>query len=142
MMTQSWMGTDFTNDDLVKETSMTDDYDATLNGDSTIDGRACYRITLIPKPDAAVVWGKVIVFVDKKDYIQMMVRFYDEDNYLVNTFRGYDIKDMGGRLLPARTEMIPADKPGQKTVPIYTKLQFDVAIGTDFFTVENMQKVK
>lgn len=142
MMSQSWMGTDFTNDDLVKESSLSDDYDASFSGDSVIGGRDCYRIILIPKPDAAVVWGKLILFIDKKDLIEMLTRFYDEDGMLVNTLVSSDIKMLGGKLLPARTEMIPADKPNQKTVLIYNSLEFDIDIPDNFFSVQNMSRVK
>ena len=75
MMSQSWMGTDFTNDDLVKESSVVNDYDHSIIGDTTIDNRNCYIIRMIPKAEAAVVWGKVIVCVDKKDFIELHTRF-------------------------------------------------------------------
>ena len=71
MMAQSWMGTDFSNDDLVKESSVTDDYTKSISGEAVIQGRSCYIINMIPKPEAAVVWGMVKVWIDKADYIQM-----------------------------------------------------------------------
>ena len=77
MMSQSWMGTDFTNDDLVRESSTVNDYIHKLLGDSTIIGRTCYKLELIPKEDAAVVWGKVILFIDKKDFLQLRSEMYD-----------------------------------------------------------------
>lgn len=142
MMMQSWMGTDFTNDDFVKQSSVVNDYTHVLSGDSTIAGRPCYKITMTPKPEAAVVWGKVILFIDKKDYIEMRIEFYDEESMLVNTMNGSDIKLLGGKLLASRTEMIPAGKPDQKTVLIYNSLKFDLPMDDNFFTVQNMQKLK
>lgn len=142
MMTQSWMGTDFTNDDLVKESSVVDDYTHTLEGDSVIQERACHKIKLIPKPDAVVVWGKIIVWIDKKDYLQLRAEFYDEENQLVNTMVSSDIKLLGGRLLPAKVEMIPAGKKGEKTVMTYSSIIFDQPIDDNFFTTPNMKKVK
>jgi hypothetical protein len=68
MMSQSWMGTDFTNDDLVKESSIVNDYNHSIVGDTIIQERNCYTIQLIPKPEAAVVWGKLFVCIDKKDF--------------------------------------------------------------------------
>jgi hypothetical protein len=68
MMTQSWMGTDFTNDDLVKKSSIVEDYDHTIIGDTVIRNRSCYAIRMIPKPTAAVVWSKVIICIDQKCY--------------------------------------------------------------------------
>lgn len=142
MMMQSWMGTDFTNDDLVKESSVVYDYTHTLDGDSTIEGRDCYRIVLKPKPDAAVVWGKVISYIDKKDYMQMRLEQYDEDGELVNIMAGSEPKMLGGKLLPSHVEMIPVEKPGQKTVMIYTNMKFDESYDDNFFTVQNMNRVK
>lgn len=142
MMTQSWMGTDFTNDDLVRESSIVDDYIHSFAGDSVIEGRSCYRILLIPKPESAVVWGKIAVWIDKEDYIQMRAEFYDEENNLINTMQSSDIKTMGGRLIPTKVEMIPSDKKGQKTVMIYNSISFDQPIERNFFTTQNMKKVK
>lgn len=142
MMAQSWMGTDFSNDDLVRESSVVEDYEHSFGKDSVIQGRDCYKIKMIPKLDAAVVWGMVIVWVDKKDYLQLRAEFYDEDNILVNTLQGYDIKTIGGRLIPTRTEMIPADKKGNKTVLIYNSIIFDESIEDSFFTIQNMKKIK
>ena len=70
MMSQSWMGTDFTNDDLVKESSIVNDYLHSIIGDTTIDNRVCYIIQMIPKPEAAVVWSKLIVCIDKIDFFR------------------------------------------------------------------------
>lgn len=142
MMMQSWMGTDFTNDDLVKQSSLVNDYVHTLSNDSTLEGRSCYKIIMMPKPEAAVVWGKIVLFIDKKEFMEIRAEYYDEDGALVNIMNGSDIKMLGGKLLPAKMEMIPVDKPGQKTVLIYNDLKFDVMIDDNFFTVQNMKQVK
>ncbi len=139
MMSQSWMGTDFTNDDLVKESSMVEDYEHTFQGDTIIAGRECYIIRMVPKPEVAIVWGKLIVCIDKKDFIELHTRFYDEDGELLNTMNAYDIKVMDGRLIPTRMEMIPADKPGQKTVLIYTAITYDKPIPDAFFTLQQLK---
>jgi outer membrane lipoprotein-sorting protein len=139
MMSQSWMGTDFTNDDLVKESSVVEDYKHTIAGDTVIDGRACYIISMIPKPEAAVVWSKVIVCIDKKDFLELHSRFYDEDGKLINTMNSYDVKTMDGRLIPTRMEMIPIDKKGQKTEMIYKNIQYNKPIEDNFFTAEKMK---
>lgn len=139
MMTQSWMGTDFTNDDLVKESSVVDDYDHSIAGDTIIDNRNCYIIQMIPKPQAAVVWSKVIVCIDKTDFLELHSRFYDEDGLLINTMNCYDIKRMHDRIIPTRFEMIPADKKGQKTEMIYKNIQYNKPIDDNFFSVEKMK---
>jgi outer membrane lipoprotein-sorting protein len=142
MMLQSWMGSDFTNDDLVKESSMVEDYEHTLAGDTLIDGRPCYKIVMLPKEEAAVVWGKVINYIDKKDYLQLLIYFYDESGVLVNTMKGSDIRLLGGRLLPARMEMTPADNPKNHTIIEYRSLTFDVPMEEGFFSVQNLKRVR
>jgi outer membrane lipoprotein-sorting protein len=132
MMSQSWMGTDFSNDDLVKESSVLEDYEHSLLGDTVISNRDCYRI----------LWGKLIVCIDKKDYIELHTRFYDEDGELVNLMNGHDIKLMDGRLIPTRMEMIPMDKKNHKTELIYKKVLYNRPIDNSFFSLEKMKNLK
>lgn len=139
MMSQSWMGTDFTNDDLVKESSILADYDHSLLGDTVVRGRDCYKIRMTPRPQAAVIWGKLIAVIDKKDHMQLAVSFYDEDGKLVNVMEGFDEKLMDGRLIPTRFEMIPAGKKGQKTVMKYMDVKYDRSMNDIFFSLENMK---
>ncbi|MFT5511830.1 MAG: outer membrane lipoprotein-sorting protein [Bacteroidia bacterium] len=141
MMSQSWMGTDLTNDDLVKESSMAEDFTHAILGKDTIRNRACYKIQSIAKEEAAVVWGKIISWIDVKDYIQMKTEFYDEDEELVNTFTGLNIKMMGGKMIASKLEILPADKKSQKTTFEYKAIDFTTPISDDFFTVQNMKKV-
>lgn len=142
MMSQSWMGSDFTNDDLVRDVSVVDDYQHTLLGSATIDGRNCYKIEMIPHPDVPVVWGKVIQWIDKANYWTLQVEQYDEDGYLVNTMHTRDIRNLGGRQLPATMEMIPADSPDQKTVITYQSIEFNIDIETTFFSIQNMKRLR
>ncbi|ELR71928.1 Outer membrane lipoprotein-sorting protein [Fulvivirga imtechensis AK7] len=141
MMTQSWMGTDFTNDDLVKESSIVEDYIHSFAGDTTINGRECYTINMVPKPEAAIVWGKLTLNIDKKDFLELHTKFYDEDGELINIMNAYEIKTMGGRLIPTHIEMIPADKPNQKTVLIYSSVTYNEPIPDTFFTLQQMKKL-
>lgn len=140
MMTNSWMGTDFTNDDLVKESSVVDDYHHRLLGDTVLDGKTCYKLELIPKPNTAVVWGKLLVVIDKTDFLELYTEFFDEEGKLTNTMRGSDIRMMDGRLIPTRIEMIPADKKGHKTEIIYLSVQFNRQIDDNFFSIERIKQ--
>jgi len=142
MMMQSWMGSDFTNDDLVRESSIVKDYDHALIGEEEVQGRLCHVIELIPKPDAPVVWGKVITRIDQKDYLQLKTEFFDEDGYLVNTMLGKEVVELGGRLLPSRLEMIPAEEEGKKTVVEQLELVFDEPIKDSFFSIQSMKQVR
>jgi len=141
MMMQSWMGSDYTNDDLVRESSIVTDYTHELMGEEEVDGRMCYKIKLIPKPDAPVVWGEIITWIDKQEFMQLRTEFYDEDGYLVNTMIGKQIKELDGRLLPSIMEMIPADEEGHKTRIEYVNLEFDVSIDKSFFSIRKMQQL-
>ncbi len=142
MMLQSWMGSDFTNDDLVKESSIVNDYSHQLEADSTINGMEVFKIVLTPKPEAAVVWGKIVTFIDKEEYNQHLVYYYDEDDYLVNTMVMSDLKIMGGKLLPGKLEMIPADEPNNRTVIEYLDMEFDVDVTDKFFSLQNTKRVR
>ncbi len=142
MMLQSWMGSDFTNDDLVKESSIVEDYEHHLAKDTVINGHTCYKLVLTPRPEAAVVWGKIVTFIEKDTYIQLLAYYYDEDGFLVNTLVLSHIKNLGGRMLPSRLEMIPADKPGHKTVVEYLNLEFDIGLDESFFSLQNLKRVR
>ncbi|MBE2230412.1 MAG: outer membrane lipoprotein-sorting protein [Chitinophagaceae bacterium] len=141
MMSQSWMGTDFSNDDLVKESSMVKDYDHRLTGDTQISDRPCYRIEMIPRAEAAVVWGKLVACIDKKDFMELHTEFYEENGTLVSTLRAGDPRVMDGRLIPTRFEMTPADKPGHKTVMIYKSIVYNKPIEDGFFTTERIKTI-
>jgi len=142
MMSQSFMGTDFTNDDLVKASSRIDDYTHKIVGDSVVAGRKCWKIEMIPTPNAAVVWSKVNMWVDQKDYLELRLEFYDEDNKLVDILQCSDVRTLGGRIMPCKMEMIPAEKKGQETIITYNSATFNQPVDESFFTTENMKKVK
>lgn len=142
MMSQGWMGSDFTNDDLLKESSIVVDYTHKITGSETIDGWDCFIIELTPHEDAAVVWGKIIKWISKEEYLQLRSEYYDEDDYLVKTETAYDIKTMDERLIPTRFELIPEEEEGHKTVVMLDEVQFNKPIDDSFFSQQNMKKVR
>jgi outer membrane lipoprotein-sorting protein len=142
MMSQSWMGSDFTNDDLVRMNSIVEDFDHTLTGTEIIGGYECYKIELIPKPEAAVVWGKIILWISKDEFYEMKGEYYDEDGNMVNSMIASDIRQMGDRSLPSRMVMVPADKPGNQTILEMIDVVFNKPIADDFFSQQNMKNVK
>jgi len=141
MMMQSWMGSDFTNDDLVKQSSIVVDYDHHLLGGETIRGKECYKLELIPHEDAAVVWGKIISWITKDGFDLWKSEYFDEEGDLQNIENAYDIKDVGDRKIPTRMEIIPVDKEGQKTVLNIISTTFNKPIDDSFFSKQNMKKV-
>ena len=142
MMMQSWMGSDFKNDDLVRQSSIVDDYNHQLLGKETIDGKLCYKIALTPKEDAPVVWGKVILWVDTENYLNLKTEHYDEDEELVDTSYGKNVKQLGGRLLPTKMVLVPANEEGHRTEMEYLNLEFDSQFPERFFSTQNMKRVR
>ncbi len=142
MMMQSWMGSDMTNDDLVKESSIVYDYDHKILGRETLESYECYMIELIPKEGVPVVWGKIISWISVKEYFTLKNEYYDEDGYLVNRETLSKIKNVGNRVMPTFFEMIPVDKEGYKTTMEFTNMEFDINIKDDFFSIQNMKRIR
>jgi len=142
MMNQSWMGTDLSNDDLVKKTSMEKDFDHELITSEEIDDIDCYHISLIPHDDAEVIWGKIEMWVDKEHFNILKQESFDEDLELVNTISASNVKEMGGEIIPSKMVFYPADKQKQKTIMEYITIQFNVKIPDYYFTTQFMTKVK
>ncbi len=142
MMMQNWMGTDLTNDDLVKQSSTVVDYTHKIAGTETIQNLPCWKLILIPKEEATVVWGKVIVWVDKTDYMQLKSEFYDEDDELINIMLGSNIKTFSGKKLPAKIEFIPVEEEGHKTIIEYNVWDFDINVSEDKFNQNKMSQLK
>ncbi len=141
MMSQGWMGSDFTNDDILKESSLVKDYTQTIIGNEVIDGNSCYKIQLLPLKNANVVWGKIILWITVSDYIEMKGEFYDEDNMLVKTHLSSNMNIFDGRKLPSQIQIIPSDEPGNKTIITVLKMKFNLPFEKNFFSQQNMKKV-
>lgn len=139
MMLQPWMGSDFTNDDLVKESSILNDYTHKILNKGG-DNAETWQIEAVPKPDAAVVWGKIIYFVRRSDSIPLKQEFYSERGELIRVLTFSDIRNIDGRVMPSRWEMRPVAKPGNVTVIVLKDAQFDRTINPEVFTQRNLQK--
>lgn len=142
MMSQGWMGSDYTNDDILKESSIVIDYHHKIVGEEKVENFDSYIIEMIPKEDAAVVWGKVYKWITKDEYIQIKSEYYDEDDELVKSDFAYDFKKMDGRLIPTRIEIVPANEEGKKTVVYIKDIKFDVDLPESFFSQQKMKKVR
>jgi len=142
MMSDGWMGSDYTNDDILKESSIVVDFDHKIIGSEIIDGWDCWKIEMLPKEEAAVVWGKIIKWISKDEYLMMKSEYYDEDEYLVKTELGTEVKMMDDRKIPSRIEIIPADKENQKTILVIDEIKFNVSIQNSFFSQQNMKRLR
>jgi outer membrane lipoprotein-sorting protein len=142
MLAQGWMGSDYTNDDLLNQSSIVTGYTHVITGVETVSDHECYKITLTPKEDAPVVWGKVILWITMGDYLILKSEYYDEDAYLVKTETASVIKNMDGRSIPTRFELIPTDKKGNTTLVTLNSIRFNVSVAESFFSQQNLQKVR
>ena len=140
LMLQAWMGSDFTNDDLVKESSLPADYTHRIEGETTEGGDACYRLIAIPKPDAAVVWGKLVLLIRKTDSLPRREEFYDERGTLQKTLYFDQIRKVGSRDYPMRWRMVSQTKAGHETLITFSSLEFDRPITADIFTRQNLER--
>ena len=140
MMSASWMGSHFTNDDLVKESRMADDFTFEVSFQGERDGENILEITCLPKPEAAVVWGKVLVKVRRADYMPLELKYFDEDMVLARTMSFTDIGPLGDRTLPRVTTMIPQDKPNEKTEIRYLDMTFNLDLPADTFSLRSLRK--
>lgn len=139
LMGAAWMGSHFTNDDLVKESRLIDDYDIAIGYQGPRDGVPVWEFVLTPKPEAAVVWGKIEEQVRQNDLMPVWARFYDDRGHLARTMTFSGFRTMGGRLVPTRTVVQPADKPNEQTTITYRDLEFDVPIEPSFFSLRRLQ---
>jgi outer membrane lipoprotein-sorting protein len=139
MMMGAWMGSHFTNDDLVKESRLIEDYDIEIAFDGDRDGVEVWEFQLTPKPEAPVVWGSIRYQVRKADLMPLWARYYDEDGTLVRTMKFSDFRVMGGRLIPVAMEVRPENKPNERTSVRYIDLEFNIDIDRDFFSLRALR---
>ncbi|MGB4293009.1 MAG: outer membrane lipoprotein-sorting protein [Bacteroidales bacterium] len=142
MMSQGWMGSDYTNDDIMRESSVVNDYEHEFAGEEVINGRECYKIRMTAKKDASVIWGQQIRWIDKKDFLFLKAELYDEDGMLVRTETGSEIKMMDGRNIPTRIELIPSEEQGKKTIVTIKEIKFNIPVAEDFFSQQNMRTIR
>jgi len=140
MMMQSWMGSDFTNDDIVKESSIIHDYTHEIESEETRNGLECYKILLTPKENVAVVWGKLIYYVKKNDLLAVSVEYYNEHGVLKKQLDYSDYKKMDDRVIPTKMKMQTIGKIDKYTLMEINAVLFDKPIPDSFFTLQNLKR--
>ena len=138
LMSQSWLGSDFSNNDISKSDSILNDYRHTLTGTTTHEGRKVHIIESIPKPDAPVVWGKQILHI-RDDNVLILQEFFDEDLLPVKRLTGEQIQMMGGRMFPKVWKMQENDKTDQYTRLQYHELAFLDDLADRYFTLNQLK---
>ena len=142
MMGQSWMGSDFTNDDLLKESSLSIDYTHKLLGEEERGGHRCRKIEALPKEDAAVVWGKILLWITIDDENIIRAERYDEDGALMSVETATNIRKVDDRVIPTKMEMVPADKKGNRTILEIGAMKFNAPLRESFFSQQNLRRVR
>jgi len=141
MMGGSWMGSHFTNDDLVKHTRLSEDYDIEKVYSGEASGTMIHRFKLVPKPDAPVVWGKIVVSVRQLDLQPLRQLFYDEDGKEVRVLKFSEHSEIEGRIVPRKMVMKPLDGSGEYTQVLWKEIDFDVDIDKGFFSVQKLKSL-
>src|SRR4030043_695144 len=139
MMSQGWMGSDYTNDDILRESSVVNDYVHEIVGEENIGERLCYKIKMTAREDASIVWGRQIRWIDRKDFLVLKAELYDEDGYLVRTETGSDIKIMDGRTITSKIELVPEEEPENKTLVEIREIKFNIPVEESYFSQQNIK---
>lgn len=139
MMSGSWMGSHFTNDDLVQESRLSRDYDTKITARPDEKKVGDWVIELVPKPDSAVVWGKVVQRIRGVDLLPVSALFYDEKGKLVRTMTYDQLRDFGGTKLPARMKLVPADQPEEYTEFTYDELDLRAKLDDEVFSLRALK---
>jgi outer membrane lipoprotein-sorting protein len=139
MMLQSWMGSDFSNDDLVKESSVVNDYTHEITAQEDTRLGEAYKIELTPKPEAAVTWGKIIFYIRKEDFVPIIEEFYDEHGKIIKVLEYYDVKRMSDRRIPATWVMTKKTKENHVTIIKVLDVKYNEPIPDSVFTMSNLR---
>jgi outer membrane lipoprotein-sorting protein len=137
MMMSSWMGSDFTNDDLVKEFTFAEDYSFAYAEVENPEENRLY-IECTPKQGRPIVWERVMLVVNAETLLPVSEKFYDEEGKLMRTMSFREVKTFDQRRIPSVMELVPHDEKG-KTVIRYLEAEFDIDIQSGTFTLRNLR---
>lgn len=135
MMGGSWMGSHITNNDLVKAAHIDEDYDFNL----LAEDETSWTIEALPKPEAAVIWGKIVYLLEKARRVPNEIRYFDEEMVEVRRIRFERVEAIDDRFVPMHMVVEPLDKPQERTVLDYRRLRFDVPLEESFFSLRNLK---
>jgi len=140
MMSGSWMGSHFTNDDLVRESRFDQDFETKITQRPEPDGSGEWIVVLTPKADTAVVWGRIESHINGKDRLPTKVVYFDEDGEKVRTMTYHDLKSFSGRTIPSRMKLVPEDHPEESTEIIYDELELDLNVPDSKFSKSALRR--
>ena len=141
-MLQPWMGSDFTNDDLVKESSVVNDYTHVLLKKDSTEGQNIYLVESTPKPGTAVIWGKIVRWVRQNDFVPLKEEYYSDRGKLVKVLEFSDVGPVSDRVIPLTWTMVPVNKKGFSTTIRLVDVQYNQPVDENIFTLQNLKKVE
>jgi outer membrane lipoprotein-sorting protein len=140
MMLQSWNGSDFSNDDLVRESNLSKDYNQKIIAEETVSGEDTWKIRLIPKPEAPVVWGKIYYWVIKKNFLPSVVQYFDEKGNMIRYLVYSDVKNFHGRRIPSKWVMHNNKKEGHSTTILINDIEYGINIPDRIFSFRELER--
>ena len=139
MMGQSWMGSDFSNKDVVRADDIVDEYEHTvLSVENTDEGVTVFEIESVPHEDAAIVWGSEVMHI-REDHVVLEHSFFDQDGELVKSLKTMEVANMGGRTIAKRQRMSKADDPDEWTEIQVNDVQYEIDLKDSLFTLSNLR---
>lgn len=138
MLLASWMGSDFTNDDVLKASSMSEDYLHTFLPDEKLGNETYKVIENKAKSDAKVMWPKIVTLSSQKDCIPRYHRYYDKEGKLLRTLELSEIKTFDKHLVPTKWKMTPTDDNTKSTIITYKDIKFNVNFPSNNFSTQNL----
>ena len=138
MLLASWMGSDFTNDDILKASSMSSDYTHSFLSDESVDGEELKVINNIAKSNSKVMWPKIVTLSSKKDCLPRVSRYYDKENNLKRVLTFSEVKTFNGHKMPTVWKMQPLDDKAKETTLIYRNIDFDVKFPSGYFSQKTL----
>ena len=138
MMAQSWMGSDFSYNDLARANDVLTEYSHKLTGREQADGHVVYVIEALPKPDAATVWGKQVMRI-RDDGVLLGEDYYDQDMRLVKSMHTRTVAELGGRQYPVVMNMHKAGSGDEWTRIRAEQGRFDIPVPAALLTKSNLR---
>lgn len=139
LLSESWMGSHFTNDDLLRESSYLDDHTGTARW-TTLEGRRVLEVTFIPKPDLPVVYTRLVFLLDPEGWVPVQADYYDDDEH-TRQMRFDRVETIADRRIPMRMVLQPMDEPDERTEVLYDQLQLNIPVDAEMFTRRGLRRI-
>jgi len=138
MMLGSWMGSDFTNDDLVHSASLTEDFTAAVAGPSRQP--AGWLVRLDARPNLVGLWKRIDYVVSQDGTLPIEARYYDRRMRHARTMKFDQVRELDGRTIPTHMSLTPLDQEGHLTDLRYLDIDFDASVPESTFSLSRLEQ--